>query len=76
MIIHNCCRIFRITPLRIRECEYLEYIRRKNIVLYGEVMAILTGAQQERLMENDQNTFTKEDTVQVLHQETFVLRRF
>ena len=54
---------FRITPLRIRECEYLEYIRRKNIVLYGEVMAILTGGQQERLTETDQDTFTKEDTV-------------
>ena len=49
--------------MRIRECEYLEYIRRKNIVLYGEVMAILTGGQQERLTETDQDTFTKEDTV-------------
>ena len=54
---------FRITSLCIRECEYLVYIRRKNIVLYGEVMAILTGAQEEKLMESDQDTFTKEDTV-------------
>ena len=39
--------------LTIRECQYLEYIRKKNITKYGEVVRLLKKERLDQLYNGD-----------------------
>ena len=49
--IHLFRRMYRL--LTLRECEYLEYIRRKNMPLYGAIIRKLKEDRYDSLVNNE-----------------------